>query len=251
MTAPPIRLVFLGQLGAPGRYAPDLFAEEPGGDDEVHWFRLTLERAGLADRVAYEGRRICRGAPLPPAEGADAPDAVVIGGSFHSVHDDLPWQRALVAWLRRLRARADGGPPVFGICGGHQIMARALGAPVERLPDGEMAATLPVELTEAGRTHYLFDGLGDPPSFHFGNEEHVAHPPDGATVLAVRPELPAAALDFGGGWLSVQFHPEAEAESFARGWRHTHPEYMVNYRPVPQTPRIFRNFLEGTGVLSA
>lgn len=250
MSAALKRLVFLGQLGAPGRYDPAMFADEPGGDDETVWFDLTLQRAGVRDRLAYDGRRICHGAPLPPLDGPEAPEAVVIGGSFHSVHDDLPWQRTLIDWLRAARARADGGPPVFGVCGGHQIMSKALGAPVGFVESGTMAATLPVDLTEAGRAHWLFDGVGDPPAFHFGNEEHVVRPPDGATVLATRTELPAAAIDYGGGWVSVQFHPEAEADAFARGWRDSHPEFMANYHPVPLTPLVFKNFLYATGVLS-
>jgi len=243
-------LSFLGQMGAPGRYDPAIFADEPGGDDETVWFEGTLQRAGVRDRLDYDGRRICHGAPLPPLDGPSAPDAVVIGGSFHSVHDALPWQRDLIDWLRAARARPDGGPPVFGLCGGHQIMAQALGAPVEPVASGTMAATLPVALTAAGRAHWLFDGLDDPPAFHFGNEEHVARPPAGAIVLATRAELPAAALDYGGGWISVQFHPEAEADSFARGWRGSHPEYMANYRPVPKTPLVFKNFLQAAGALS-
>lgn len=244
------RLTFLGQLGAPGRYDPALFADEPGGDDETVWFEATLARAGVHDRLSYDGRRICHGAALPPVDGPAAPAAVVIGGSFHSVHDDLPWQRDLIAWLEAQRARGPAGPAIFGICGGHQIMARALGAPVEKVTTGTVAATLPVTLTRAGATHALFAGLGAAPEFHFGNEEHVTEVPAGGRVLAHRPEMPAVALDFGGRWYSVQFHPEAEADAFARGWRHEHPAYMENYHPVPESCRIFRNFLALEGILA-
>ncbi|MBP5856329.1 type 1 glutamine amidotransferase [Marivibrio halodurans] len=244
MAEPLKRLTFIGQLGAPGRYDPALFADEPGGDDETVWFEATLRRAGVRESVRYEGRRVCHGAPLPPIDGPDAPEVVVVGGSFHSVHDDLPWQRALTDWLRAQRARGDAGPIVLGICGGHQIMARALGAPVAKVTGGTVAATLPVDLTAAGAAHPLFRDLPRPPRFHFGNEEHVVQPPEGATILATRAEMPAVALDFGGGWYSVQFHPEAEAAPFARSWGRDALHYANNYVEVPETARLIRNFLD-------
>lgn len=244
------RLLFLAQMGAPGRYDPALFADEPGGDNEILWFRLTLERAGVLDALDYAGRRICYGEALPDLDGPDRPDAVVIGGSFHSVHDNLPWQRAAIDWLRAARAMGTDGPPVLGICGGHQLMARALDAGVAKVPTGTVARTAPVTLTEAGHGHFLFEGLNAPPAFHFGNEEHVPIPPPGTTVLASLPEMPVVALDCGGGWCSVQFHPEAQADAFARGWRYSHPEFMGNYHHVPQTEFLIRNFLTGTGVLA-
>jgi GMP synthase-like glutamine amidotransferase len=244
------RLAFLGQMGQPGRYDPATFARVEGGDDERIWFDRTLERAGIRHAVEYDGRRVCHGDPLPPLSGEGAPDAVVIGGSFHSVHDGHPWQRDLIEWLQAARERGDRAPPVFGICGGHQLMALALGAPVDMLPGGTLAATHPVTLTDAGRGHPLFADMPDPPAFHFGNEEQVSVPPEGAEVLARLPGMPIAALDYGGGWYSVQFHPEAPADDFAEGWRTSHPEYMKNYTEVPEAPLIFRNFLRLEKVLT-
>ena len=66
-----------------------------------------------------------------------------------------------------------------------------------------------MQLTATGREHFLFAGCEDAPEYHFANSEYVTAPPVGAVVLATREELPAAALDHGGNWYSVQFHPEA------------------------------------------
>ena len=38
--------------------------------------------------------------------------------------------------------------------------------------------------------------------------------PTGATILAATADSPAVALDYGGGWYSVQFHPEASHAIF-------------------------------------
>ncbi len=237
------RVLFVSMIGQPGRYDPAVYDEVPGGDDEAHWVFLQLRALGIADRLQYHGVFVCRGEALPePGEA----DAVILGGSYHSVHDNLDWQHATRRWLTGYRAT---GRPLLAICGGHQMVSDAEGAPVEPIPTGWMAGTLPVHLTAAGQAHFLFRGYDPRPEFHFANQEHVAALPKGAKVLATRPELPCAALDHGGNWFSVQFHPEAAHQMMAASWRHSHPEYAENYRPLPNGKQLLLNFLEGTGVL--
>ena len=57
---------------------------------------------------------------------------VVILGSGASVHDDLPWQHALAAWLV---PRLQSGLPTLGLCYGHQLLAHVLGGTVGFLRD--------------------------------------------------------------------------------------------------------------------
>lgn len=237
------RVFFLGMLGEPGAYPPSVFAERPGGDDECLWMRLLLRDAGLLDRIVYRGVRISRGEPLPaPGEA----DAFILGGSFHSVNDGLPWQRALADWLGGVRG---AGRPLFGICGGHQMMCHVQGCPVERFDAGPLAGTYPVTLTRQGREHLLFRGFEPTPRFQFGNSEHVPVPPEGAVILASRTENPVCALDHGGQWYSVQFHPELGPEVFMDYFRHNQPDYVGNYQPAPEALGVIRNFLTGTGVV--
>jgi len=236
-------LVFLGMLGAPGRYDPGIFAHMPGDDDELTWMRLLLKKMGLDDRVSYCGVKVSHGET--PPDPADC-DGVIVGGSFHSVNERLSWQMATVEWLRRYRAT---GRPLLGICGGHQLVCTLLGGTVEPMATGTMAGTFPVRLTDRGRTHALFAGLGQAPAFHFGNGEHVVRPPVGATVLADRTEDPACALDHGAGWMTVQFHPEAETDTFKGYWEQHKPANIDNYRPVPDAQRLIANFVLNTGVL--
>ena len=243
--APRPAVLFVGMLGAPGRYDPALFADAEGGDDEIHWFRLMLEELGLLDSIAFDGVYLSRGEALPDVGGHDA---VIVGGSFHSVHDDLPWQRDLVGWLH---AQRETRTPLFGICGGHQMIGQMDGASVDRIPAGPMAGTLEAPLTDAGRDHFLFDGLAGDNWFHFGNYERLTSAPEGATVLAADDNMPAMALDHGGAWYSVQFHPEIKAEVIGNSWSGENAHYRRNYRETPDAPRIFRNFLYGTGVLSS
>ncbi len=240
MAGPP-RLIFLGMLGAPGRYDPVIFDHLPGGDDELLWMRLLLKKLGLLDRVDYRGVKVSHGETPPQPEACDG---VIVGGSFHSVNERLAWQMATVEWLRRYRAV---GRPLLGICGGHQLVCSAFGETVVPLENGAMAGTFPVRPTEQGRAHALFAGMGPAPAFHFGNGECVARPPEGATVLAARTEDPVCALDHGGNWLTVQFHPEAETETFSGYWAKHKPENIANYRAVPEAQRLIANFVLNTG----
>ncbi len=236
-------LVFLGMLGAPGRYDPAIFEHLPGGDDEILWMQLLLKGLGLLDRVFYRGVKVSHGETPPAPEGCDG---VVVGGSFHSVGENLAWQMATREWLRAYRAT---GRPLLAICGGHQLVCSMFGVAVERLETGAMAGTFPVRLTDRGRAHALFAGLGAAPAFHFGNGEHVTRAPDGAVVLASRSEDPFCALDHGGNWTSVQFHPEAEVDTFSGYWAKHKPEYIANYCDVPDAKRIVANFVLNTGVI--
>jgi len=238
------RVLFVSMIGQPGRYDPAVYEDQPGGDNEVHWVFLQLRELGLADRIEYHGVFVCRGEALPDPGQADA---AILGGSYHSVHDDLDWQRATQRWLQRYR---ETGRPLLAICGGHQMVSALDGAPVRRLEGGrKLAGTMPVRLTGAGRSHFLFEGCGAEPQFHFANEEHVAVPPAGATVLATGDSLPCAALEHGGQWYSVQFHPEATAASMAASWQRSHPEFADNYRPIAKGNLVLRNFLRGTRVV--
>ncbi|HEX3865961.1 MAG TPA: hypothetical protein VHV78_04380, partial [Gemmatimonadaceae bacterium] len=63
--------------------------------------------------------------------GARACDAWITTGSRASVYDDVVWIRAAEAFIRKV---ADSDRPFVGICFGHQLLARALGAEVRRAP---------------------------------------------------------------------------------------------------------------------
>jgi GMP synthase (glutamine-hydrolysing) len=54
---------------------------------------------------------------------------VVVLGSRASVHDDLPWERELCAWLRPIVA-GEVSVPLLGICFGHQLIAHVAGGSV-------------------------------------------------------------------------------------------------------------------------
>ncbi|MCZ7599611.1 MAG: hypothetical protein M5U09_20290 [Gammaproteobacteria bacterium] len=152
----------------------------------------------------------------------------------------LPPQRVVYRWLDEL---ATAGKPLLAICGGHQMLAAHHGARVESVGDEPIAGTEAVQLTDAGRESGLFDRLGDDPSFHFANGEHVVDLPRGARLLATHPRLPCAALAYPGDWYSTQFHPEATAETLAPSWRSIRPELEHRYAPESAGYRLIENFV--------
>ena len=233
------RLCYISILGAPGSYDPAIYAGENGGDDELVWIADLLARTGLADKVEFSGVHGALGEPLPEP---DAADVFMLGGSYHSVHDGLPWQDALFDWLGAMRRTKR---PLLGICGGHQMMAKALGGSVGAVEGGPLCASLPVALNEAGETHGLFAGFDRSPVFHFANSEHVTAAPRGARVLATGDGMPHCALDYGGGWVSVQFHPEVSARCIALAWKGSPHEPAVDYKPLPDAPGLLVNFVLG------
>ncbi len=238
-------VLFISLLGGEGTYDPHQFCRLAGGDDDSVWMRLCLSSLGLDGRIIYRGVRPHRGEAL--ADVAQV-DAVILGGSIDSVHAGHEWQGRTMDFLRAWRA---SGKPWFGICGGHQMGAVLEGGTVGVNPHGVTAGSYPVTRTAAGRDHFLFNGFAPDAAFHFSNYDRVEAPPPGAIVLATRETLPAAALDHGGNWYSVQFHPEATADLFGIVWGERDRERAANYRALPGTERVLLNFLTGTGVLAA
>ena len=165
-----------------------------------HWIRVA---AGLHrdDAVVVDVRE-----ETPPNREGFA--GVIVTGSAAMVTESHAWSHAAGNWLK---AAANEGFPVLGICYGHQLLAHALGGQVGDNPAGREMGTVDVTLTAAAATDPLFAGL--PPAFpaQTTHLQTVLAPPPGATVLAT------SALDgcqaFRGGdraW-GVQFHPEFSA----------------------------------------
>lgn len=150
---------------------------------------------------------------LPPAAEFARAAGVVVLGSAASVHDDAPWLRDLGA---RLRPLLDGtlAVPLFGICFGHQLIARLCGAPVGfvRADRSPLRGALPT-VFRGGRL--LPDGATLVVAV--SHCERVEAVPDGFDATAARPDVPVDALEHRAlPVFSVQFHPEGGAGFLAR-----------------------------------
>ena len=84
-------------------------------------------------------------------------DGILITGSKHNSFDDEPWILKLVEFVKKVMDR--DSVRLVGICFGHQITARALGAKVGRSPKGWELSVTDVKLSEAGKKLFEQDQL--------------------------------------------------------------------------------------------
>ncbi|MGH8401480.1 MAG: glutamine amidotransferase [Gammaproteobacteria bacterium] len=129
---------------------------------------------------------------------------VVLGGPISSNESEhYPF---LLPELRLIESRLKIGAPVLGICLGSQLLARALGARVQRAARAEIG-WYALTLTDAGASSPLQHLTA--PVFHWHGESFDI--PEGAVQLASTPACANQAFSLGNTTLAVQFHPEVTA----------------------------------------
>ncbi len=124
-------------------------------------------------------------------------DGWLITGSKHGAYEDHPWIPPLEEFIRAVHA---DGRPMIGVCFGHQIIAQALGGKVIKYPGG----------WSVGRTEYEIEG--DTMALNAWHQDQVVEPPEGATVIGSSPFCANAAMLIGDRILTIQPHPEFDAE---------------------------------------
>jgi len=129
-------------------------------------------------------------------------DAWLVTGSAFGAYDDAPWIRRLEGFLRQaVAARV----PVVGICFGHQVLASALGAKVEKAGAGWGVGPHAYDVLE--RPAWM-DGAGDSFTLNAMHQDQVLSLPPGSRLLARSDFCPFAALAYGEHAISFQAHPE-------------------------------------------
>lgn len=118
----------------------------------------------------------------------DNMNGIILAGSGASVNQNLDWQIQYEDFLRQKMAT---GMPILAICYGWQTIAKSMGAKVgynSNMQGQEYVREFGVEenwLTEEGRKHPIFAGLGDRYKVYTSHEEDVHEPlPEGVRVLA-------------------------------------------------------------------
>lgn len=133
---------------------------------------------------------------------------VIITGSHSMVTEDLPWSLKIEKWIPSL---LEARIPLFGICYGHQLLARSTGGQVGYHQWGKEIGTVPVHLYDECTNDALFQSL--PLSFlvQVTHSQTVLCLPPGATRLAANAFEPNHAFRIGDFAWGVQFHPEYSA----------------------------------------
>ena len=181
--------------------------DDPMRDQEVRCFARALS----CPVEAIQTHDLLRGPPTPKL--LDRCDLVLLGGSGdYSVAAGGAWLEPVLEAMRELHHT---GKPTFASCWGFQAMARALGGTVVTDLTRAELGTIPLELTEAGRSDPVFGVLPNRFPAHAGHQDIVdALPPD-AVRLAEGPRTLNQAFTFPGKPIyCTQFHPELTRQAF-------------------------------------
>jgi GMP synthase (glutamine-hydrolysing) len=195
---------------------------------------LALQHIACEPPAAFEDELRSRGLDLVRAELDEddpLPDwrefagLIVMGGPMGAYEEDAhPW---LVEEKAAIRAAAEAGHPVWGVCLGAQLLAAALGAEVYPGEQAEVGL-LPVELTEEAADDPVFAAA--PASFAtlqwHGDTFDL---PAGATLLASSPAYRNQAFAYKSAY-ALQFHLEVSRE-LAAEWGEV-PAYAASLEAI-------------------
>ena len=174
------------------------------------------------------------------------------------VTERAPWSERTAGWIRNAM---DAELPLFGVCYGHQLMAHALGGKVDYLPGGREIGTLAIHVSPEAAHDPVASALPACFRAHTTHEQSVLEVPHGAAVLASSARDPHHLLRYGKNAVSVQFHPEFNADVM-RAYIHRKRVDMHRegfdphhaYRQVAPTPiarRLLRHFARHHGMTAS
>lgn len=162
----------------------------PRGDQPEIYGTWIAERMGVPIELlkivhAYNKKEMDA---LSQKHGLDGINGMILAGSGESVNANLDWQLRYEDFLKKVMPT---GMPILGICYGWETVAKALGGRVgfnSNMQGHEYVREFGVEenrLTEEGKQHPIFAGLGPTYKVYTSHEEEVLEPmPEGVRVLA-------------------------------------------------------------------
>jgi len=133
-------------------------------------------------------------------------DGWLITGSRHGVYDNLDWMFPLQDFIREL---ASTEIPLIGVCFGHQIIAQALGGEVVKSDKGWGVG---LHRYRIDQTHSWMGNGSQQIGIYAFHQDQVVKLPDSAQVFSSSDFCPFAGLSYGNSIISLQAHPEFEAD---------------------------------------
>ncbi|KAF3191815.1 hypothetical protein TWF225_001031 [Orbilia oligospora] len=162
------------------------------------------------DRIKVIGYNAEEGLPTLDGSGnkdtgEERIDAVLVSGSRYNAWGDDAWIINLVEFVREC---VEKKVPVIGICFGHQVVGRALGAEVGRSENGWEVAPTRLVVSEAGKGVFGKDEI----TLHLMNRDIVKTCPPNMEILASSSNAKIHSLYRPGAIFTVQGHPEFNGE---------------------------------------
>ncbi len=161
----------------------------------------------------------------------ERPKAVAIMGGPMSVNDPLPWLETEIAAVQRFIAR---DIPLIGHCLGGQLLARALGAQVHRMPYREIGWQPLWQAIQTEPSPWLEHLPDEFPIYQWHGDTFDL--PPGAQRLLSSPWCPNQAFAWGGKILALQGHPEM-TEELVQLWLNDFEHLLDETQPSQQSKR--------------
>jgi GMP synthase (glutamine-hydrolysing) len=171
----------------------------------------TIADALEGNALAWQYVRVADGQPVP-ANMKGAGGLIVMGGPMSvSQTDRYPWLRDE---MRLIEDAMKLNLPVLGVCLGAQILAAALGAKVDRNPNGKEIGWHPIRLGDSAKDDRLMRDLpATVTPFHWHGD--IFDLPPGAVSLASSDKTPCQAFRMGDKAYGFQFHFEVTPDGVA------------------------------------
>ncbi|KAF8132363.1 class I glutamine amidotransferase-like protein [Boletus edulis] len=156
-----------------------------GNYTPIYHHLLSSSLARITSDVTFtlDGYDVVKDMAYPPDSAHY--DGLLISGSRMSAYEDVEWINKLVAYVKRIITEKPS-LKIFGICFGHQIIARALGESCVRNPSGWEVAVTTIQLTPLGKAIFGSDQL-DIQQSHL---DHVPTCPPNAHLLGLTDVTP-------------------------------------------------------------
>jgi GMP synthase (glutamine-hydrolysing) len=209
------------------------------------WFTPHLqERGGVSVRTVSAEADLS----VEPGPGVGG---VILSGSPRDAWGEDPVNEALCGLVARCR---DAGVPLLGVCYGHQVLGRALGARVGCHPAGWELGNALLTLTSQGRSSALFRGIPDEFWALQSHADALLELPAGCELLATGRHTAVQAFCFQNLLFGVQFHPETRPEILQFIWEPRRAEWrhrigfdldgrLRGLAPAPDAARVLSNFI--------
>lgn len=140
---------------------------------------------------------------------------VILSGSPRDAWSTDPVNTALCQLIDRCHQRRI---PLLGVCYGHQVLGRALGAKVAPHPQGWELGNVPIQLTPAGRKSLLFDSFPETFDALQSHRDAVLELPPGCQLLATGSHTRIQSFSCDDLLFGVQFHPETRPDILRYLW---------------------------------
>lgn len=139
---------------------------------------------------------------------------VIITGSHSMVTQELPWSLKLELFINKVILAKI---PFLGICYGHQLLAKSLGAKVDYHPKGMELGTVNLSVSNEAISDKIFKNLPLSFNVHVVHSQSALTLPKNAVLLASNEHEQNHAFRVGENAWGVQFHPEYD-ENVMKGY---------------------------------